>query len=211
MFVITFIYIDWVKYFVAINSRFLRNNKFMRRMLSRLAARRAYQVVEHIKQYLRPADRILDFGAGACCMCDAMRKQKYKVTPVDVKNLSFVDSIKPIIYDGKRLPFKKNQFDVSLLIFVLHHTPHPEKTLAEAARVSKRIIIMEDTYTNSFHKHVTFFLDSLLNQEFRGHPHSNKTDKQWKALFKKSGLKLKDFHNKLHFFVMKHTTYYLEK
>jgi ubiquinone/menaquinone biosynthesis C-methylase UbiE len=33
---------------------------------------------------------------------------------------------KPVLYDGKKMPFKDNVFDAALLITVLHHTPDPE-------------------------------------------------------------------------------------
>lgn len=196
---------------MAINSKFLRKNKFLKQILYKLDRRRAKQIVKHITQYLHSSDRILDIGSGTCSKYEVLREENYKVTPLDTKNLSLIDSIKPIIYDGKKLPFKKNQFSVTLLIFVLHHTPHPEKILKEAARVSKRIIIIEDIYTNIIHKYLTYFFDSLFNQEFRRHPHSNKTDKQWRLLFNQLGLKLKDVKYKRRDLIMKHTTYYLEK
>jgi len=64
--------------------------------------------------------------------------------------------------------------------------------LLEAKRVSKKIIIIEEIYTNIFNKYLTYFIDSLLNLEFIGHPHTNKTDKEWKLLFGQLGLKLTD-------------------
>ena len=76
---------------------------------------------------------------------------------------------------------------------------------------ASRIIIMEDIYSNSLQKYLTFFVDSLVNLEFSDHPHSNKTDEEWRELFRKNGLKLVDakYHRFLLFF--RQVTYYLEK
>lgn len=58
---------------------------------------------------------------------------------------------------------------------------------------------------------MTYFFDSLLNLEFVGHPHSNKSDKQWKKTFENLDLKLVDIKYNYSFLVFKHATYYLEK
>ncbi|MFW6252958.1 MAG: hypothetical protein ACOC4F_03410 [bacterium] len=62
--------------------------------------------------------------------------------------------------------------------------------LREAARVAKRIIVIEDVYTNAAQKHLTFFTDSVFHLEFRGHTHSNRTDTEWRKAFVDLGLKL---------------------
>ena len=38
--------------------------------------------------------------------------------------------------------------------------------------------------------------DSLMNLEFKGHPHSNRTDKDWLASFERLGLSLR--HREIH-------------
>jgi len=77
-----------------------------------------------------------------------------------------------------------------LLLTVLHHTPNPKEILKEASRVSKRVIIIEDIYSNLVQKYLTFFTDSLVNFEFRGHPHSNKSVSEWNKLFNELNLKI---------------------
>ncbi len=89
------------------------------------------------------------------------------------------------------IPFEDNSFDSVQLITMLHHTPDPEHLVREAKRVGKRVIVMEDIYSNQIQKYLTFAADSVNNREFIGHPHSNKTDKAWQALFQANGLRLK--------------------
>ena len=114
----------------------------------------------------------MDIGSGTCNVCEILSKKGYEITPLDVHDLSFVNNIKPVIYDGNKIPYANNKFDQTLILTVLHHTPNPEKILQEAKRVSKRIIIIENVYSNWLHKYLTYFFDSLLNLEFIGHPHT---------------------------------------
>ena len=51
-------------------------------------------------------------------------------------------------------------------------------------------IIIEDIYSNLVQKYLTFFTDSLVNLEFRGHPHSNKSVRDWNKLFNELSLKI---------------------
>jgi alpha-1,6-mannosyltransferase len=144
-----------------------------------------------IARHLTREDSILDLGSGHGGLCLALRREGFDVTPVDVQNLSFFPEIVPIIYDGENLPFIDGTFDTSMLITMLHHTPDPEAVLREALRVTrKRLVIMEDIYSNPVQRELTYFTDSLVNLEFEGHPHTNKTDAEWLKLFDQLGLRL---------------------
>ncbi|MFH0890255.1 MAG: class I SAM-dependent methyltransferase [Candidatus Aenigmatarchaeota archaeon] len=171
---------------------FIRKNRLFGKALYLADRERSMYLTKLIEPNLNKNDTIIDVGSGACCLNEILAEHGYKATPLDVKNLSLVKNIKPIIYDGKKMPFGANEFDVALLITMLHHTKYPEKIIKEAKRVAGRIIIIEDIYTGNAHKKLTWFLDSLFNFEFAGHPHTNKTDKEWQDTFKRMGLKLTD-------------------
>jgi ubiquinone/menaquinone biosynthesis C-methylase UbiE len=172
---------------------------------------RVLEVTRKITKHLHKEDAVLDIGSGSCEVCSLLQEEGFDVTPVDVKNRSRVTSIEPIIYDGKTLPFADNQFDVSLLITVLHHTKNPEEIVKEARRVSKRIILMEDLHASTFQKYATFIMDSIYNNEYLGHPHSNKTEREWEEVFNNLGLKIiaREKNDWGHFFTS--GTFYLEK
>ena len=85
----------------------------------------------------------------------------------------------------KELPFKDKSFDVVLLITVLHHTTYQKELLNEAKRLGKKVIVMEDVYTHYFGEKLLKFTDSLVNLEFKGHPHTNRTHEMWVLYFKK--------------------------
>lgn len=191
--------------------QFLQKNKFFRKIIYAAGNARAKDLVNRIQFYLKDNDSILDIGSGPCNVCEILLNKCCNITPLDIQNLSFVNNLKPVIYDGSKIPFNDNKFDKSLILTVLHHTSEPEKILREAKRVSKKIIIIEDIYANGLHKYLTYFFDSLLNLEFMGHPHTNKSDEQWKKTFEKIGLKLIDVKYNHSFLFFKHATYYLEK
>lgn len=88
------------------------------------------------------------------------------------------------------MPYEDKTFDCALLITVLHHTPNPEEVIKEAKRVAKRVLIIEDTFSNALQEKITYFADSLVNMEFVGHPHTNKTDQGWKERFDSMGMSL---------------------
>jgi ubiquinone/menaquinone biosynthesis C-methylase UbiE len=68
------------------------------------------------------------------------------VAGVDVRDLRLLNVDVPLrVYDGHTLPFTTNQFDVSLLFYVLHHCQDPHRLLHEAVRVTRqKIIIIEE-------------------------------------------------------------------
>lgn len=190
---------------------FLQKNRLSRKILERIARRRAQDMINRIEKFFKKDDYILDLGSGSCTVSDILLKKEYNIVSLDIQNLSLVNNLSPIIYDGKNIPFKDNTFDKALIFTVLHHTQNPEEMLKKAKRVSKVIIIIEDIYLNWFHKYLTYFFDCLINLEFKGHPHTNKNDREWKEVFNGLGLKLSYAHYDNSFVIFRHATYYLTK
>lgn len=172
---------------------------------------RAKGLADTVSPYLNKGDLILDIGPASCTVTEALIKQDLRVFPLDIENFSIVDTVLPTIYDGYRMPFKDNQFETSLILFVLHHTPDPIKVLIEAKRVSRKILVFEDIVTSPVHKFLTASLDSLMNLEFYNQPHTNKRDDEWKSIFSQLGLKVSNQVHKTSAAIMKHALYVLEK
>ena len=167
--------------------------------------------IERISEYLSPKDKILDIGTGPGSVCLLMNGDGYNVTPIDVIDQTLSPEIVPDIYNGKKLPYNNSSFDTALILTVLHHTSNPEEILLEAKRVADKIIIIEDIYTNPIQRYLTYFVDSIVNMEFSGHPHSNKSDNEWKEVFLELGLKLKAAKYSRFLLFFRQATYYLEK
>lgn len=169
-------------------------------LLQRSKLRAARLKLKRIRPYLSREQKIVDIGSGNCALVKLLLKEGYHVVPCDISNKSRFPDISPVIANGDVLPFQDNEFDVALLITMLHHTPTPENIVLEASRVADQLIIIEDIYTNVIQKYLTFFVDSLVNWEFKGHPHSNKTDVRWNKLFNK--LKLTVVRKKTYKFLL---------
>ena len=185
---------------------FLRKSKFVKKQ----GYKRARIKVNDIMPYLKEGNKILDIGAGPCFVCDLLRSRGLHVSAMDIKDLSFFDNIDVVVYDGKKFPFVNKEFDFALLLSVLHHTTEPEQILKEAMRVSNQIIIIEDLQKGKLHKFFDKLWDSLENLEFLHHPHSNKTDQEWRFLFKQLGLKINDVKYRRFLSWRRRAQYYLK-
>jgi ubiquinone/menaquinone biosynthesis C-methylase UbiE len=189
----------------------LQCRRILRRLIYRLGRIKASLFHHYFMDYLTPGNTVLDIGAGTCNFSELLANRGFDITAVDVCDLSFVDSIRPVLFDGKALPFGDHTFDVALLIHVLHHATDPERLFSEASRVARRIVVVEDIITNPVQKYITYYADSLLNLEFHGHPHSNKSDSEWRQLFTQYGLRLLDSKRNRFMGIFKHATYHLEQ
>src|SRR5579872_7356156 len=82
---------------------------------------RAKSIVHEIQPHLSTVDKVVDVGAGKCWVGRLLNESgAVEVTSVDVVDHNTSGETLRL-YDGKKLPFEDGAFDVSLLIFVLHH------------------------------------------------------------------------------------------
>jgi 2-polyprenyl-3-methyl-5-hydroxy-6-metoxy-1,4-benzoquinol methylase len=170
--------------------------------------------IERVSPHLRCGDRILDIGSGVGFVADGLMHLGYDVTMLDVADQSLIPGKPSCIYDGVTLPYPDDAFDVALLLTVLHHIPDPEHTIAEAKRVARRVIVVEDIYENERERKLTIIGDSWLNREFLGHPHSNRDDAGWRKAFAQMGLQVTYADQKLHrngLFQFRHGLYVLDR
>ena len=153
---------------------------------------------------------LLDLGAGTGHTAVLLQtKHKMNVSMLDVAphkgafgqrfvgqpiaaHLAAKHNIARVRYDGKRVPFKDNSFDVVLVAFVLHHCDSPELVVREAARVAKyRVVVLEDVNGERRSSRFERFLDALFNLELF-HPHQERTRSQWLELFKSCDLEMRE-------------------
>ena len=143
---------------------------------------------------------VLGFGCGSAVHLMSVSKyiaskKKIDLTGVDVveRKIKHADFIK---YEGGRLPFDDNTFDVVIASIALHHTDNSDFYLKELIRVSKdRIIICESTYTNIIQEFFTKLLcwisDSVVGDI--NMKRSFKSVKEWKEAFLENNVKLVTF------------------
>lgn len=172
--------------------------------------RRASIIVGRIFPFLINAGKIIDIGCGECYIASFLKKKGKEITGVDIAARSEVGDIKVILYDGKKLPFKNKEYDVALLLTVLHHTPDPNIIFLEAARVAEKIIIIEDIHTNIIQKILNVLIDSWQNKPLRFFWDSYKSDNKWRKFFQNHGFKIShvNYYQDMPYL---HAVYFLEK
>lgn len=149
--------------------------------------RKALNIWSRIAEYIS-GDDILDVGLGGGGLYVFLKNKGYKMTGIDVDNLSVYQDVKPVIYDGKTIPFARGRFDTAVIIHVLHHCDDGIRVLQEAKRVARRVIIIEDTYRNIVEKLVVGVGDCLYNFEFWWHTY--RTPIQWEEIIRNNKWKI---------------------
>jgi len=147
---------------------------------------KAKKINDCCKEFLK--GKVLDVGAGRCYIAMEIKtKNKVEVTCLDVKDLSQTD-MKVVVYDGKKIPFKNNEFDTVLVAYVLHHCKEPLKVLKEITRVCKgNILIFEDTKPSPFTNIMDFLSNKMRGVET---PFKFKIEQEWISIFRKLNLKI---------------------
>lgn len=162
-------------------------------VIEKIYWKRTRLIGDAILPYVDADNSVLDFG---CSTMEVTRyissKKKIHLTGLDTTNYGIKDA-NFIKYNGGRLPFNDGQFDVTLALFVLHHTNDPIFYLDELIRVSKsKILICEDTYVNKIEEIINLAVDWILNYPFGvGNVAVNfKSLDEWKRLFFQRKVKL---------------------
>jgi SAM-dependent methyltransferase len=122
----------------------------MRRLMDAIMRWRARGLVGRIAPWLRPGDALLDVGSGTGHNGERLRRACHvQVTETDVVDFSTVGP-KPVLFDGRQLPFADVQFDAVTLIYVLHYVEDPVAFLKEARRVCRSRIVLVQTTCDGF-------------------------------------------------------------
>ena len=154
-------------------------------------------IILELSKYTKNNEKVLDIGCGYGGILYELKKIK-NIKPLGIDKHVKTSLIPFIKADGKKLPFKNKQFDVSLMIDVLHHTKNMGNILKEASRVSKKIIIKDHFYETGFQKIRLKIIDFLANVWHNVPlPFNFLTLKEWEQLFESLNLKIvkmnKDF------------------
>lgn len=136
------------------------------------------------KTWLKQGENCLDIGCGDGIISDNLiHYYKVKITGCDV--LSYLVKKIPFVYMKKKdeLPFKKNEYDCSMLNDVLHHMEKRDqiKIIKEALRVSKRVLIFEDKPTLT--GKVADIIANLIHNHNMKVPLTFRNISEWEKIF----------------------------
>jgi len=154
--------------------------------------KRAKQNYNKIKEYIL-GEHILDLGAGdGLTSLEIIEKMNKSVILADVIDCNLTDL--PLIQypQGGRVPLEDQSVDCTILYCVLHHCNNPAHVLKEAARVTKkRLIIMEGYCEDKDIAIKNSFFDWYVNRVVRvsdvNVPLNYTTIKNWKFLLNEAG------------------------
>ncbi|MCH7977140.1 MAG: class I SAM-dependent methyltransferase [Bacteroidetes bacterium] len=167
-------------------------------LMRRRARRKWRRINSHLPKPPGASSRVLDLGAGEGFVGEVIQHDTgAQVSLVDVVDFNRTE-LPLSMYDGKLLPFGDDTFDLTVLVFVLHHAEDAEQTLREAMRVTDGpIIVMESVYESAWQQRLLARLDRLANRLRSGgrmasqeeHLHF-RTDAEWRAVFERLGLRV---------------------
>lgn len=147
---------------------------------------------QRLSQFYSEGEKVLDVGSGNGAFVKLLNSRRIIVQPTDVVSSSLFDDVEPAILDEAGISkYDPGCFETVQMITMLHHTEDPDKLLGHASKVAPKLIVMEDVFSGPWQEFVTHMVDSLVNLQFIGHPHTNRTDQGWKDAFEKAGYELK--------------------
>ncbi len=136
---------------------------------------------------LLPANAtVLDVGCGDGQLAEAILRRRPDVQFRGIDVIARPNArITVTEFDGARLPFPAQSFDVVLFADVLHHTSHAEALLADARDVARQAVIIKAHCADGFFAWPTLrFMDRVGNARFGvALPHLYLQWKEWQRLF----------------------------
>jgi SAM-dependent methyltransferase len=167
---------------------------FVERLHERyVKSRRVRVLADHIAPLLPAAATALDVGCGDGQLAEALGHRRADVTFRGIDVMVRPDARIPVTrFDGERLPFADDTFDVVLFADVLHHTPHAQQLLRDAQRVARQAVIVKDHCADGVLAWPTLrFMDSVGNARFGvALPHLYLRWEEWEGMFARVGLSL---------------------
>jgi SAM-dependent methyltransferase len=154
----------------------------------------------HFAALVPPDATVLDVGAGDGLIARKLldRRPDLQVRAVEV--LVRPETHVPVErFDGEHLDFSEGNFDAVLLADVLHHAADPEALLAEAARVTRGVVVVKDAMTVGIGAAATLQLMERLANTQHGiaMPERFWSPGEWQAAFERLGLVVDEWRTRL--------------
>ena len=123
--------------------------------------------IKLIKPFFNGHENVLDFGCGDLSLARALKTQmpNISVTGIDVVGQTLKKrGLIRIIYDGKKLPFRSNTFDIVIAFHVFHHCEDQNFSYRECMRVTKKkVIFVEPIVRFRLERYSMGLMDWLYN------------------------------------------------
>ena len=163
-------------------------------------SRRLIRLRDLLAENISAGERVLDVGCGDGQIASLIMHLR---PDIDVRGIDVLVREKTKIpvssFDGERFPFPDKSFDVVMFSDVLHHTKDPRVLLSEAARVSKRAIVLKDhTLDGPFAYSTLRFMDWVGNARHGVVlPYNYWPKRRWMETFNSMGLMVRNWKEDL--------------
>lgn len=154
--------------------------------------RRIKVLARHLSDMLPRNASVLDVGSGDGLLARRILDSRPDLHIRGVDVLIRPESHIPVErFDGVRLPFRDREFDVVMMVDVLHHATDQQALLRETARVAKRAVVIKDHVVRGLLARSTLsFMDWVGNARHGvALPYSYWTEEQWQRSFAQLGLR----------------------
>ena len=163
-------------------------------------SRRLHRLTEVLSENIRKGERVLDVGCGDGELASLIMQQR---PDIEVQGIDVLvrdrTKIPVVAYDGERIPYSNKSFDVVMFSDVLHHTNNPRMLLCEAARVSRRAIVLKDHTLDGPFAYSTLRLMDWVGNSRHGVtlPYNYWPKQRWLQTFESLGLMVQNWKDDL--------------
>jgi SAM-dependent methyltransferase len=160
-------------------------------------------LAEHLSAVLPSGCRVLDVGTGDGQIAAQITERRPDLEFIGTDVLLRPRTKIPVVhFDGRRLPFPDNTYDVVMFVDVLHHTEDPVAMLAEAARVTRRYLVIKDHTLKGPLAGLTLRLMDWVGNARHGValPFNYWTEETWQEAFQRLGGKVEAVNSRLNLY-----------
>lgn len=162
--------------------------------------RRTRVLSERLAALLPTNAKVLDVGCGNGLIDRLIAERRPDLTIMGVDLIVRPETHIPVTqFDGKRIPFDDDAFDVVMFVDVLHHTENPEILLGEARRIARQAVVLKDHTRDGFLAGPTLrFMDWVGNAPHGiPLPYNYWPERRWRETFAGLGLTPEVWSNRL--------------
>jgi len=159
-------------------------------------SRRVSVLSRAVAQLIPPNSACLDVGCGDGTIDSIILGCRTDLAVRGIDVLVRPETRIPVVgFDGRTIPFPDNHFDVVIFVDVLHHTGLQRELLAEAARVSRKYVVIKDHLLDGFAAEpILRYMDRRGNERFGVRSTYNYLSKnQWNSMFSELGLQVESW------------------
>ena len=147
-----------------------------------------------------PGSSTLDIGCGDGAIASLVAEQvpgvRLQGTEIEPRPSCRIDCVP---FDGTHLPFPDASFDVCMFVDVLHHTLGIQGLLAEASRVSRRLVLIKDHLSERPLDFQTLKIMDWVGNRPHGVvlPYNYQSRRQWNDFFARAGLAVREWQDRV--------------